>query len=390
MADTPSSPPSRSADRSAAGERAVASAAAFARDDQGSFAPEPPQVDRTVRIRGWLAGVLAVALSAAALGFAVWALPLARYEPRPPPTIADESVVVIERNSDLPMAATLQLEWSPSRVVRAVGEGLVTGVLWEPGRSIRCGDPVLEVDGNVVVAHCGPRPLWRDVTGATSGADREEAVTFMRDLGRFADIPGKPTSAQFTEEVRRWQEDLGMQVTGALRPQDLLWIGAPIAPSSATVSVGDQLPADGEVFEVDPVVTSAVVADFETSPPAPARLFGLDGDDQRFELRSDGTVEDLTGLTTAIVGLGLAAEGPPAHAGGTTRLRTPADFLTVPATSLVADSTTTCVITVRSADATLIPVEVAPVMSLVGVVFVSGGLEPGTMVLVNPDRSRGC
>jgi hypothetical protein len=352
--------------------------------------PEPLQVDKRLRIRRSLAPVVAVFLSAAALGISVWALPLARYEPRPPATIADESVAVIERNSDLPRAATLQLEWSPSRVLRAVGEGLVTGVYWEPGRPIRCGDPVLEVSGKPVVAYCGPRPLWRDVAGATEGADRDEVVTFLRDLGRFADIPGKPTTAQFTEVVRGWQDELETEVTGALRPQDLLWIGAPITPSSATVGVGDQLPADGAVFEVAPMVTSAVVADFETSPSAPARLFDLDGDDQQFELRSGGAVEDLTRLSASIVELGLTAEGPPTHASGTTRLRTPADFLTVPATSLVADSTATCVITVNGTDGTRIPVEVEAVMSLVGVVFVSGGLETGTRVLVNPDRARGC
>ncbi|CAN5533304.1 hypothetical protein BH20CHL7_BH20CHL7_12140 [soil metagenome] len=331
-------------------------------------------------------------LSSAALGFSVWTLPLASYEPRPPPTIADESVAVVERNSDLPRAARLQLEWSRSRVLRAggEGEGLVTDVYWEPGRTIACGDPVLEVSGNVVVAYCGPRPLWREVAGTTLGADRDEVVTFLRDLGRFADIRGNPTSAQFTELVRSWQDDLGTEVTGVVRPQDLLWIEAPITPSTATVSVGDRLPADGAVFEVAPRVTSAVLADFEASPSALARVFDLDGDDQRFELRSGGVVEDLTELTASIVELGLTAGGPPTHASGTTRLRTPADFLTVPATSLVADSTATCVITVSGTDGRRIPVVVEPVMSLVGVVFVSGELEAGTRVLVNPDRARGC
>lgn len=337
-----------------------------------------------------MAGGLAVVLSAAALGFSVLALPLARYEPRVAPTPADESVVVIERSSDLPMAATLQLEWSPSRVLRTVGQGLVTGVHWQSGRPIRCGDPVLEVAGKPVVAYCGPRPLWREVAGTTSGADREEVVAFLRDLGRIAGIRGKPTSAEFTEAVRRWQRDLGIERTGVLRPQDLVWIGAPITPSAATVGVGEPLPTDGAVFEVAPMVTSAVVVDYETSASPPARSFSLDGDDKQLELGSSGAVEDLPKLTASIVELGLTAAGFPTHATGTTRLRTPANFLTVPATSLVADSTTSCVITVGGSDTTGIAVEVEPVMSLVGVVFVSGALESGTRVLVNPDRSRGC
>lgn len=341
------------------------------------------------RIPGWLSSVVALSLCAVAVALSVLILPLPGYRAPEPPTSQVVSVEVVERSTDLPVAATLQLGWSPSRVLRSGGEGLITDMFWEQGRPIRCGDRIMEVVGVGVVAYCGARPLWREVTPTTQGSDRDDVVAFLRDLGRFAGTSGSPTNARFRVEVRRWQDDRGLAVTGALRPQDLIWTAGPVMPSRALVSVGDRLELGQPVFEIAPTLTAAAVADLDPSPSGP-REFVLDGDDRGVGVRSDGTVEDLTRLANRIVDLGLMGEDPPTTVTGTVRLRTPADFVTVPATSLVADSGAVCVIVVDDQDGGEKAVVVEPVLSLVGVVFVAGPLAGGMTVLVDPDRARGC
>ncbi len=175
----------------------------------------------------------------------------------------------------------------------AAATGTVTGVT-PLGTAIGRGTTVAVVDGEPVVAIYGDRPLWRELREGVEGADVLLLETNLVALGYDQDVTVS-VDQEFTANtglmVERWQEDLGMTVTGTVAPADVVVlpgpgvltseaeVGASAAAGLGTVSaersvtdivsridglVGDQAPAGTEVehgtllFTIDSVPVVAV------------------------------------------------------------------------------------------------------------------------------------
>lgn len=109
------------------------------------------------------------------------------------------------------------------------GSGTVTGTT-PLGTNIGRGDVVAMVDGEPVVAFYGQRPLWRELREGVEGADVLLLETNLVALGYDQDVTVS-VDEEFTANtelmVERWQEDLGMTVTGTVATSDIVVLPGP-------------------------------------------------------------------------------------------------------------------------------------------------------------------
>jgi len=342
-------------------------------------------------LRRALHGLVLVALSSAALGFAAWALPLSQYRPRASTIARSDAVAVTERANDLASPATVSLQWSRQRTLFVSGGGgLVTRVFVNPGRMLQCGAEVIEVDGVAKRAYCAIRPMWQQIDASSVGVAAEEFAVFLRSIGFLGDVDGSPAGAELAAGIRKWQTASSQPVTGIVAPDDVIWIGSgPVTPTSVTVGAGEALGERGAVALVAPELVSASVNDTALKMDNSQRVVGVDGSAIQVSVSANGTIADLDSLMSALEEAGAIADTPPQTMAGLTRLAAPRMLATVPATSVVSGPSGVCVRIVRSSGSP-VAVSVQPVGASTGVIFVSGEVQAGDLVVVNPDRSAGC
>lgn len=263
-------------------------------------------------MRRFLSVVLAVALSAAALGFAVFTLPLSQYRKPADAGVPLATVEVVSRGTDLAEPAVVDLTWTDRSEVRVSSlEGLVTAVFVEPGAVVGCGDPVVEVDGVVRFGYCAPRPLYRELSSVSRGDDVDEFVGFLRGLGFFADTTDRPSNQAVRDAIRFVQGGFGNPVTGVVDSGDAVWLGdGPFVATSVGVVAGDLVAPGDVVMSAEPVVSSALVTRASGDAPLGGWVFGVDGSTERFSVDADGSIDDVAGLLSVLVGQELAAETP--------------------------------------------------------------------------------
>lgn len=336
--------------------------------------------------------VLALAVCVGGVSLAVVALPLASYEQRGVDTDATEASVVsvTSREIDLASAATVVVEWSGDRLVRLPAvSGLVSSVSVGPGVEVVCAQEVLRVAGRVLMAYCGPSPLFRDVSSRSRGADAAEFVDFLQQVGLLAD--GEVTSSQVDRVIRDVQAFVGWRVNGVVTPADFVWIGAPFVPSDVLVEAGMTVSDGTDVMQVAPGLVSATVTVGSGPRPADgsesALVFALDSSATTYPLGADGTVADLGALEGELRSRPTDGELP-VSAVGSVRLAEPILASTVPATALVSGAAGECV-RVRDTDGERV-VPVTVLGSSIGVVYVDGAIADGDQVVVAPDGSSGC
>lgn len=340
-------------------------------------------------LRRLATAVMALALASGGVALAVVAVPLARYpEDSPPPSRSGGEVVsVVERTTDLAVPTALRLEWTTSREIRSASDGLVTAVFAERGTELACGSAVFEIDAQPIVSYCGPRPLSSTISANTRGADTDEFLAYLRTLGFFAGVE-QPTVRQRVDALRFWQATNRQMVTGSVEPDDLVWIGAPMTPTSVLASIGSQIGVGDAVLRVDSRLAAARVTAVDQAQIGGDRAFLLDGVADRAAISADGEVLDLPDLQALLESSGLLGEGLPAQVNGSIVLVEPLVLATVPATAVVSSSTGTCVQVVDGSSTTVVAVEV--VASSLDLVFIDADLNVGAQVLIDPDRSQGC
>ena len=129
----------------------------------------------------------------------------------------------------------------------AAASGTVTGAT-PLGTTISRGTTVAMVDGEPVVAIYGERPLWRELRDGVEGADVLLLETNLVALGYDQDVTVS-VDEEFTANtelmVERWQEDLGMTITGTVAPSDVVVLPGPgvltaeaVVGASAAVGLG--------------------------------------------------------------------------------------------------------------------------------------------------------
>jgi hypothetical protein len=111
-----------------------------------------------------------------------------------------------------------------------------------PGRLLRRGQEIYEVDGNSVFLFYGIRPAWRALAeGVADGADVRQLDKNLIALG-YANTSDLTVSDAFTwataQAVERWQSATGQLVTGTVALGQIAYAPGPIRVASTSVIPG--------------------------------------------------------------------------------------------------------------------------------------------------------
>lgn len=160
------------------------------------------------------------------------------------------------------------LQFADPGVVYTRLAGTITAVP-EAGQTLGRGDVAFEIDGTPVVLMWGDKPAWRALSDSVSdGVDVRQLETNLVAFG-FGDgdltIDDEFTAATATL-VEEWQEDLGLEETGAVELGRVIFVPAALRVAEVTVDVGS-------------VVTAGVPVLVTSSPSQEVQLW-LDADRQ--------------------------------------------------------------------------------------------------------------
>jgi peptidoglycan hydrolase-like protein with peptidoglycan-binding domain len=184
-------------------------------------------------------GVIATALAVAA-GIAIDRSLGGSGTVGPPARVATARVERSDLESTTQVAGALGFAGS----VTVIGSTPGATVTWlpAPGREIRRGDRVYEVDGRAVPLFLGRRPAWRVLSvGVTRGRDVAQLEANLVRLG-YADRAVLTIDRRFTWQtaaaVRRWQTARGVTATGSFAPGDVVYARGPLRVKHVTAQLG--------------------------------------------------------------------------------------------------------------------------------------------------------
>ncbi|MCD0443366.1 peptidoglycan-binding protein [Glycomyces sp. A-F 0318] len=132
--------------------------------------------------------------------------------------------------------------------VRTLNGSVPGTVTWLPkaGSVIGAGDAVYDVDNVPVVAMHGDLPLWRDLAPGVEGPDVAQLESNLVELGYEGFTEDDAYTDATAEAVERWQDDNGMEETGAVAVGAVLFSPGPVRVAEQVAAVGD--PANGPVL----------------------------------------------------------------------------------------------------------------------------------------------
>jgi len=111
------------------------------------------------------------------------------------------------------------------------------------GRRITAGGTLFRVDNLPVVLMTGRVPAWRPMAlGISNGPDVAELERNLIALGYAAGLfstPGNEFTWATSVAVERWQEDVGLPVTGQIEPGRVLFLPGPVVVGAPAVAPGD-------------------------------------------------------------------------------------------------------------------------------------------------------
>jgi multidrug efflux pump subunit AcrA (membrane-fusion protein) len=159
------------------------------------------------------------------------------------------------------------LGYGEARTVANGRDGTVTG-LPEEGEVVTRGEALYRVDGKPVPLLYGRLPAWRELSvGVDDGPDVRQLERNLVALGYDPDR-AITVDDHFTwatgAAVRRWQEVLGLDETGAVRPGDAVWQPGPVRVGKAKAAVGDAARPGSPLLEVTDM-TRQVTIDLDAS-----------------------------------------------------------------------------------------------------------------------------
>lgn len=198
---------------------------------------------------------------------------------------------------DLVQRDTVQgtLTYADSRSVPNYRQGTVTRQR-EEGETVVRGEVLYRVDDEPVVLFYGAQPAWRRLDQSVGdGADVRQLEVNLRELGHDEgrDMTIDDDFDWATREaVERWQEDLGVEVTGAVALGDVVFLPGSRRVASLTASAGDRA-RPGAPLMTTTAATQIVSADIEASKQRDVRA----GDDVIVDLlngtTSPGTISEI-------------------------------------------------------------------------------------------------
>jgi peptidoglycan hydrolase-like protein with peptidoglycan-binding domain len=159
------------------------------------------------------------------------------------------------------------LGYGEARAVANGRDGTVTG-LPEEGEVVSRGQALYRVDGKPVPLLYGRLPAWRELSvGVGDGPDVRQLERNLVALGYDPDR-AITVDDHFTwatrAAVRRWQEVLGLEETGTVRPGDAVWQPGPVRVAERKAAVGDPARPGSPVLEVTDT-TRRVTIDLDAS-----------------------------------------------------------------------------------------------------------------------------
>lgn len=225
---------------------------------------EPGRGAGTGRRRRWwlpLLGFLIVVLVAGTAGVA--ATGIGGWRPSPESAESDapaepEATATVDRRT---MTDTVVLpgtvDYGPTRTLSSPADGTVT---WLTGRGtvVRRGEVLFRVDERPVVLLFGKVPMYRDLRSGDEGSDVRQLERNLAELG----YTGFDVDERFTDytklAVQRWQLDLGVDDTGRVSVNDVIFRPHQLRVADHLVRVGDA--AGGEILAATGLTRSVTVS----------------------------------------------------------------------------------------------------------------------------------
>lgn len=337
----------------------------------------------------WVLSVLLVGTAGFLAGREVAGTTEASTQPPGPSVYTVETGVVSDRFSLGGRAV-----WPLTPAAAAVAGGVVTTVDVAAMANVSVGTRLFTVNLRPVVIAAGAVPAFRDIGGGARGPDVEQLQDLLVASGQTVGSRGL-VDARTIAAIRAWQGQSGYPLTGVVSHGDIVFVptlpgrilldpavrvGASVAPGSTLVSVPAAAPVIS--LELDQQQAQLVPVDVPVEV-----VVG--------EFAWAGIVASVGGTDSGGLLLTLgAADGGPICASDCAALPIPGptpvgiDVVAVPDTTgpvvpvsaLVTGPEPT--VQVIAEDGTELPVTV--VVSARGLAVVDG-VEPGTVILVNPD-----
>ncbi|GAB7040343.1 MULTISPECIES: efflux RND transporter periplasmic adaptor subunit [Catenuloplanes] len=355
-----------------------------------------PEEDNRRRRRGRVAAGLAVAVAVPAIIVTalVWTRDVDAAAEEPAETISVGTVPVARTDLSTNRTLTGTLGYGTPRAVRAVREGVITG-LPASGATIDRGQSLYQVNDEPVPLFIGAPPLYRTISGTNmTGRDVAMVAKNLGALGyAIGDQPdaGQQVKQTYTEEpdpapdpapsgtpppgtpvtrtawvtvrdgegvltaalsaaITRWQRDVGLPADGVIEAGDLAVLPGAVRVDSLAVQVGD--PATGDLMSVTQttkvITVQAPVTDADALKPGGTVTLRMpDGTETPGEIGETATVaqtpDGAPPGTAQQVSVTITMSDPKAAGrldGGTVEVRvegeTRADVLAVPVTALLA------------------------------------------------------
>ncbi|GAA3252658.1 peptidoglycan-binding protein [Nonomuraea helvata] len=271
----------------------------------------PPRRRRPLRTLAWTGGaaLLAAAVAAAALGFGGNGTGTAAAVRTPPATAKVTRTTLTETET-----VDGTLGYGDTLAVSGKSQGTIT---WLPdeGATITRGHGVYSVDADRRPLLYGTMPLYRTLQDGVEGKDVELLERNLKALG----YTGFDVDDTFTwatrEAVEDWQDDLGLDVTGEVRPGDVVIADGPIRVGELKKTLGDTasgpvLTATGTAREV--LVNLDVADEHLVRKGMKATVELPDGTEVNGRITSVGKVATETGTgndTTTTVEVKISVSG---------------------------------------------------------------------------------
>lgn len=265
-------------------------------------------------------------------------------------------------------AVEVVLAWEPGpALLSSGGGGTITRLDVGPGSTVGTGTSVAMVDGHRVVALAGATPLYRDLVAGDRGPDVQAVRHLLVALGELTDqeAPGdrvdggllRAANAAGLTELDPAAAGVDAPVAPAtlrIARSRIVWVGTePATLGSLDVALGGPWPDAGAPFARGAArINSATIELGDRALPAGSDALVLVVGDATLPLDAEGTVSD-----PALPWLAASVDPEVERVDGEIRFAAVIDTTSVPASAVVTDGSTSCILARRSGGWAPVPIE---------------------------------
>jgi Putative peptidoglycan binding domain len=150
-----------------------------------------------------------------------------------PPATADVTRTTLVETKTL----TGALGYGDPVPINAVGEGTLTWIA-PIGSTVKRGEPLFKIDQLPVVALYGAVPLYRTLREGVAGVDVKQLEKNLSHLGYRGFTVNDTFTAGTTAAVGSWQVKLGLLMTGAVEPGEVVFTPGAVRVAAHAARVG--------------------------------------------------------------------------------------------------------------------------------------------------------